>query len=223
MFNATPTLPANAISHTQASKPPSLRSWYASTWFFTRSALMALTRFTKSFGSSRSGTSPSGKPNVCESMDAPMRFLPLPRSIKISVVSASSRLSCGVNVPRTSASDAKAVTMSDTGEVTFFFSSPSVHVVRIDSESLPTGIDMPNAGHSSMPTAFTVSNSAASWPGSPQAAIQLADSLTRGNSIGAASRLVMASATAMRPDAAAFVTASGVRSPMAIASPAKPM
>jgi hypothetical protein len=46
----------------------------------------------------------------------------------------------------------------------------------MDSESLPTGM-MPSAGHSSMPTALTVSNSAASWPGWPQAAIQLADSL----------------------------------------------
>ncbi len=60
---------------------------------------------------------------------------------------------------------------------------------------------MPRAGHSSRPTAFTVSYSAASSPGSPQAAIQLAESLTRGSSIGAASRLVMASATAMRPEA----------------------
>ncbi len=35
---------------------------------------------------------------------------------------------------------------------------------------------MPSAGHSSMPTACTASYSAASSPGSPQAAIQLADS-----------------------------------------------
>ena len=95
--------------------------------------------------------------------------------------------------------------------------------MRIDSESLPTGIDTPSAGHSSMPTAFTVAYSAASCPGSPQAAIQLADSLTRGSSIGAASKLVMASATAMRPDAAAFTAASGVRSPMLMASPPKPL
>ena len=57
---------------------------------------------------------------------------------------------------------------------------------------------------------------------SPQAAIQLADSLTRGRSMGAASRLVMASATAMRPEAAASSEAKGVRSPMLMASPAKP-
>jgi hypothetical protein len=74
-----------------------------------------------------------------------------------------------------------------------------------------------------MPTAFTVAYSAASSPGSPQAAIQLADSLTRGSSMGAASRLVMASATAMRPDAGALMAASGVRSPMLMASPAKPL
>ena len=183
---------------------------------------MALTRLIRSFASSRSGTSPSSQFSVCARMLPPMRCCPLPRSIRTSVVSASSRLSCGVSVPRTSVSVAKALTISDTGDVTFLLSSPAFHVVRIDRESLPTGIETPSAGHNSIPTALTVSNRAASCPGSPQAAIQLADSLTRGNSIGAASRLVMASATAMRPDAAAFVTASGVRSPMAIASPAKP-
>ena len=41
----------------------------------------------------------------------------------------------------------------------------------MDMESLPTGMLMPSAGHSSMPTALTVSYSAASSPGSPQAAI----------------------------------------------------
>ena len=46
------------------------------------------------------------------------------------------------------------------------------------SESLPTGIAMPSAGHSSMPTAATASNSASSCPGCPAAAIQLAESLT---------------------------------------------
>ena len=151
-----------------------------------------------------------------------MRFLPLPRSIKISVESASRALSCGVSVPRTSLSVANALTISETGEVTFLRLSPSDQTVRIESESLPTGIDTPKAGQSSMPTALTASYSAASWPGSPQAAIQLADSLTRGSSIGAASRLVMASATAIRLEAAAFTTASGVRSPMLMASPAKP-
>ena len=74
-----------------------------------------------------------------------------------------------------------------------------------------------------MPMAFTVAYSEASSPGSPHAAIQLADSLTRGSSMGAASRLVMASATAMRPEAAGLKMASGVRSPMLMASPAKPL
>ena len=152
-----------------------------------------------------------------------MRCLPWPRSISTSVVSASSASSCGVSVPRTSASEAKAVTIRLTGEVTFRASPLSFHCVRIDSESLPTGIDTPSAGHSSRPTALTVSYSAASSPGSPQAAIQLADSLTRESSMGAASRLVMASATAMRPEAGASSAASGVRSPMLMASPAKPL
>ncbi len=128
-----------------------------------------------------------------------------------------------MSVPRTSASVAKAVTIRLTGEVTFFVSPPSFHCVRMDRLSLPTGIEMPSCGHSSMPTALTVAYRSASSPGSPQAAIQLADSLTRGSSMGAASRLVMASATAMRPEAGALMAASGVRSPMAMASPAKPL
>ena len=153
-----------------------------------------------------------------------MRMRPAPRSMRISVLSTS--CSCGVSVPRTSSSVAKAVTISDTGAVTCLIDSaplaPSAQRVRIDSESLPTGTPMPNAGHSSMATALTVSYSAASSPGSPQAAIQLQLSLTRSSVIGAASRLVMASATAMRPEAGASRLASGVRSPMAMASPRKP-
>ena len=78
---------------------------------------------------------------------------------------------------------------------------------------------MPSAGHNSRPTALTVSYNAASSPGSPQAAIQLALSLTRSSSMGAANKLVMASATAIRPEAAALTLANGVRSPMLMASP----
>jgi hypothetical protein len=149
-----------------------------------------------------------------------MRFLPRPRSTRISDVSPRSVRSCGVRVLRTSVTGAKPETISDTGETTALFSPSSFQVVRIDSESLPTGIEMPSAGHSSMPTALTVSNSAASWPGWPQAAIQLADSLmSEMSAIGAAAMLVIASPTAMRPEAAASITASGVRSPIAIASP----
>ncbi len=73
-----------------------------------------------------------------------------------------------------------------------------------------------------MPTALTVSYRAASSPSSPQAAIQLALNLTLDKSIGAANKLVILSATAIRPEAGASNTANGVRSPMAMASPAKP-
>ena len=138
-------------------------------------------------------------------------------------MSASSRSSWGVSVPRTSATLAKAVAIRLTGDTTLRAAPcPSVHCVRIDRLSLPTGMAMPSRGHSSSPTARTVAYSSASSPGSPQAAIQLADSLTRASSMGAASRLVMASATAMRPEAGACSAASGVRSPMLMASPAKP-
>ena len=96
------------------------------------------------------------------------------------------------------------------------FAAPSwFQRVRIDSESLPTGTLMPSAGHSSMPTAFTVSYSAASSPGSPQAAIQLQLSLTRqfdrrGQQVGDG----LAHRHAARP---ARQAASGVRSPMLMA------
>ena len=54
----------------------------------------------------------------------------------------------------------------------------------------------------------------------PAAAIQLADSLTSCSfAMRALAMFVIASATAMRPDAGASTSASGVRSPIAMASP----
>ena len=62
-----------------------------------------------------------------------------------------------MSVRRTSATGAKADTISDTGATTRLSTPPSLHTVRIESESLPTGMAMPSAGHSSRPTARTVS------------------------------------------------------------------
>ena len=99
-------------------------------------------------------------------------------------------------------------------------SSPSCQLVFIDSESLPTGTARPSAGASSRPIARTASNSAASSPGWPAAAIQLADSLTwPSGPMAAAARLLSASPSAMRAEAAGSISASGGRSPIAIASP----
>ena len=95
-------------------------------------------------------------------------------------------------------------------------------MVFIDKESLPTGMEIPSAGHNSIPTARTVANSRASSPGKPAAAIQLADSLmSLIADTSAAAMLVIASPTAMRPDAGASMIASGVRSPTDIASPCR--
>ena len=58
---------------------------------------------------------------------------------------------------RTSSTGAKADTMSDSGAVTALRAPFSSHTVRMDIESLPTGMVRPSAGHSSMPTAFTAS------------------------------------------------------------------
>ncbi len=113
--------------------------------------------------------------------------------------------------------------MRDSGPTTALAAPPSCHVVRIDIESLPTGIPTPSRGQRSRATAFTVSKRAASSPGDPAAAIQLAESLTRdSDSTGAAARLVRASATAMRPEAGPSRTARGERSPIAKASPEWP-
>ncbi|MCY1411806.1 hypothetical protein D9M71_271980 [compost metagenome] len=149
-----------------------------------------------------------------------MRFWPRPRSIRIRSVSPLSMRSCGVRVLRTSSTGAKPLTISDIGEVTLFSAPSSLHLVFIDMESLPTGMVRPSSGHSSMPTALTVSYRRASSPGWPAADIQLADSLmSESLPIRAAARLVRVSPIAIRPEAGASSRASGVRSPMAMASP----
>jgi hypothetical protein len=78
---------------------------------------------------------------------------------------------------------------------------------------------MPSCLHSPL-AAATASKSRASSPGRPHAAIQFADSFMRVSSTSADARLVSASPIAIRADAAASMIASGVRSPIAIASPA---
>ncbi|MNQ76940.1 hypothetical protein D3C85_917920 [compost metagenome] len=151
-----------------------------------------------------------------------MRWRPRPRSIRIRTLSPASVRSCGVRLARTSATGANAVMTSDTGATTWRCSPSCSQDVFMDRESLPTGMDRPVAWHSSL-TADTVSYSAASCPATPQAAIQLADSLMSSRrATSAAARLVRASATAMRPDAGASSMAMGVRSPIDMASPRKP-
>ena len=93
----------------------------------------------------------------------------------------------------------------------------------MDSESLPTGMVTPSDVHSSVPTARTVAYRSASSPGSPQAAIQFADNrISVSLRTSAAAIFVIASPTATRPDAGEFSTATGERTPMAMASPAYP-
>ena len=133
-------------------------------------------------------------------------------------------LSNGVTVFRTSCTDANAEIIRETGATTFLAWSPSFHSVAIDKESLPTGIDIPRAGQSSMPTALTESYSFASSPGAPQAAIQFAESFTSARrAMSAANKFVIASPTAMRAAAGASIAATGVRSPIDIASPRYPL
>ncbi|KAF1009940.1 MAG: hypothetical protein GAK32_01813 [Pseudomonas fluorescens] len=64
-----------------------------------------------------------------------------------------------------SVTGAKPVTISDSGEVTLLSEPSSFQRVAMDMESLPTGMVRPSSGHSSMPTALTVSYRRASSPG----------------------------------------------------------
>ena len=110
---------------------------------------------------------------------------------------------------------------SETGAITESLPLSSVHSVRIESESLPTGMVMPSLAQRSTPTALTVAYRSASSPGSPQAAIQFADNrISVSSRTSAAMILVIASPTASRPEAGASSNATGARSPIAIASPA---
>jgi len=96
-----PQLPANAISHSVVTRPPSLLSWPASTmprsmyaWTVSNAAFTAA-------GSSRSGDSLPTLPRVCASALPPRRFLPQPRSMKSRTLSPG-RLMSGVTVLRMS-------------------------------------------------------------------------------------------------------------------------
>ena len=142
-----------------------------------------------------------------------MRFFPAPKST--STITASAFFNSGVRVLRTSATGAAAETIKDTGDATVF---PS-QVVRIESESFPTGIEIPSATQKS-DAAFTASKSFASSPGWPQAAIQLAERRTfLIVPQFAAARFVTASVIARRAEAGPLSSATGVRSPVAMAWP----
>ena len=109
-------------------------------------------------GSSRSGAASPNCPYTCAKQDPPRRFCPAPRSSRIRSVSPWSVRSWGVRVRRTSPTGAKADTISDRGAV-ISRRAPSgpFQTVFMLMESLPTGMAIPRAGHSSMPTARTVS------------------------------------------------------------------
>ena len=165
------------------------------------------------------GLSPSWA-YTCANAVAPKRLLPSPKSTNNKRDCPLSVRNCGVTVLRTSSTRAKALMIKESGEVTLFCSPFSCQVVFMDMESLPTGMVKPNCGQSSSPTAFTAAYKPASSPLWPAADIQLADNLMRLMSpMFVAAMLVMDSATAKRADAAKSSNATGVRSPMDMASP----
>ena len=82
-----------------------------------------------------------------------------------------------------------------------FSCPPFLHCVRMDRLSLPTGMERCPARAQLHAHGLYGFVQRGVFAGLAAGAIQLADSFTRGSSMGAASRLVMASATAMRPEA----------------------
>ena len=222
---SSPVLPAKAISTSVVKRPPSERSWYAkiNPGFVLRIACETSKNTLISCASTTSGASDPTCLNTCATAEPPSRCLPRARSKNTSEVGTSRSVrSCGVHVLLTSSTAANAVTMSESGALTSRFLSPCCHFIDMLIESLPTGMPTPSAGHSSIPTALTASYRAAPSPSLLAAHIQFALSLTRPRSpTWAAARFVSDSATAMRADAAAFRIASGVRSPMAMASPVR--
>src|SRR5690625_7232304 len=99
---------------------------------------------------------------------------------------------------------------------------PSCQAVCMDSESLPTGMATDSERLKSL-AASTAARRAASWPGAPAAAIQLADSLTcESLRTLVPARLVRASPMAMRAEAAGWGMAGCGHSALDMADAAGP-
>ena len=115
---------------------------------------------------------------------------------------------------------ANAVTINDSGAVTLRCSSAVRQPVRIDSESLPTGMAIPSARAELQPDGanrVVEPRVLAVVAGRRHPVRRQLD--VRRRAIGAEAMLVIASATAIRAEAAASSSATGARSPIAIASP----
>ncbi len=112
-------------------------------------------------GSFRSAGSSPSWPYACASAEPPSRLRPAPRSISHSDVSPASVLqlrrqrtahvTAPVRTPKRSARQARRPSSQRPS---------SFHTVFIDNESLPTGMAMPSAGHSSSPTVAHMSHTA---------------------------------------------------------------
>ena len=184
-------------------------------------------------GSSRSGTAPrtratprrrrAGRRMHCARIEPPRRCLPAPRPISHSSVSTSR------DEQRRELLRARRSTRRERGDDQRHRRHRLAarrhrrcHCACIDSESLPTGMLRSSSGHSSMPTALHRVEqqrvfAGVAGGGHPVRRQLDSDPATRP---ARRHRLVIASPTAMRAAAAASSSASGVRSPIAIASPA---
>mmetsp|Transcript_39813 Transcript_39813/g.71321 ORF Transcript_39813/g.71321 Transcript_39813/m.71321 type:complete len:315 (+) Transcript_39813:916-1860(+) len=174
---SSPVCPAKAISTRVTKRPPSDRSWYATTRPSVRSTCMALAMLRRARASSTSGASLPIDLKTWARAEAPSLSFPAERSISSREEDPRSVRSCGVSVFRTSVTGANPVTMRDTGATTTFSPVSSAHLVAMDILSLPTGTQIPSLGQMSIPRASTASYSNPSSPAYPAAHIQLADTL----------------------------------------------
>ena len=211
--SSAPHTPPKHISSTVVIRPPSERSWPASSRR-SRSSFCVTRNARFSTAVSVSGHESPTCLNVCASAEPPRCWLPSPRSTNSSV----ERPGCfrsGVTVSDTSGHAA----YTDTTSVPGAFTSSLPTFAAIDSESLPPSTATPSS-IIALPIASQQSYIAAPSPSSLLAHIQLPLHFTSSMSVIAAhTRFVHASPTVRRPIADGLIRPFTGCSPMAVAQP----
>mmetsp|Transcript_19636 Transcript_19636/g.66816 ORF Transcript_19636/g.66816 Transcript_19636/m.66816 type:complete len:395 (+) Transcript_19636:731-1915(+) len=184
-----PQLPANAISRSAVTRPPSLTSWPDASLPSATSACVASQPRLNICTSSMSGTSSPAWSYTCASAEPPRRRLPAARSTSMSWPRPGSFRS-GVTVAVISGHVTYALSTSVPGPFTF---SPSGAAAAMDMESLPPSMATPSSIMESQ-RHLTASTRPPPSPGSFGAHIQLPDALIAVRpSVLAHTRLVSAS------------------------------
>ena len=215
--NLIPTFFVKHISSNDVISPPSEISWMDSIVWLEIISWMHVNIDLKSSTLSISGVSLYLDSVTSEKIEPAILFLSF-NLIKNRAVS-SSILSSGVAQTLTSSTGAIAVTTPDKGLVTWSSLPSSDHLVFIDNESLPTGIETAKS-MLIFDNASTPSLRAKSSSFSPEAAIQLAETWTLFNPLTTTPAiLVKASASAIRIEAAGLESANVGFSPIDKTSP----